>query len=105
MNTSGESWRNGKLPPGKILIPGSLPSTWQVEHPQCATHRAYARSLRERSSPAATGVPSGTLQRVHPSVDVGKIAALAEGARTGDRRALGAKNIKPTPGDNRRTRT
>jgi 5-methyltetrahydropteroyltriglutamate--homocysteine methyltransferase len=80
-------WQNGRLPPGKILIPGVITHhIITVEHPQVVADRIvrYARIVGRENVIAGSDcgfAQVDTLQRVHPSVMWAKYQALAEGAR------------------------
>jgi len=80
-------WQNGRLPPGKILIPGVITHhIITVEHPQVVADRIvrYAKIVGRENVIAGSDcgfAQVDTLQRVHPSVMWAKYQALAEGAR------------------------
>jgi 5-methyltetrahydropteroyltriglutamate--homocysteine methyltransferase len=80
-------WREVKLPPGKVLIPGVIShATNIVEHPELVAERiTRLASLIGRENLIA-GTDCGFAQgpfhrRVHPSIMWAKLEALAEGAR------------------------
>ncbi len=80
-------WRDLKLPPGKILIPGVVShATNIVEHPELIAERIgrYANLVGRENVIAGTdcGFAQGPLlRRVHPTIMWAKLEALAEGAR------------------------
>src|SRR3989475_5997015 len=85
-------WKDGKLPDGKILIPGVIAHTTAVvEHPETIAERImnFARVLgRERVMAGADcGFAQGALyQRQHPTVMWAKFAALVQGAKLASER-------------------
>jgi 5-methyltetrahydropteroyltriglutamate--homocysteine methyltransferase len=80
-------WKDVKLPPGRILIPGVIShATNVVEHPELVSERIqrFARLLGRENVMAGTdcGFAQGTFyRRVHPSIMWAKFEALVEGAR------------------------
>jgi 5-methyltetrahydropteroyltriglutamate--homocysteine methyltransferase len=80
-------WKEVKLPPGRILIPGVIShATNVVEHPELVAERIrrFARLLGRENVMAGTdcGFAQGTFyRRVHPSIMWAKLEALVEGAR------------------------
>ena len=80
-------WKNVKLPPGKVLIPGVIShATNVVEHPELIAERIsrFANLLGRENVIAGTdcGFAQGTFyRRVHPTVMWAKFEALVEGAR------------------------
>ena len=80
-------WKNVKLPPGKVLIPGVIShATNVVEHPELIAERItrFANLLGRENVLAGTdcGFAQGTFyRRVHPTVMWAKFEALVEGAR------------------------
>jgi len=80
-------WKDVKLPPGKVLIPGVIShATNVVEHPELVAERIsrYARLVGRENVLAGTdcGFAQGPFyRRVHPSIMWAKLDALAEGAR------------------------
>lgn len=80
-------WTNGRLPPGKILIPGVVTHhTVVVEHPRLVADRIvrFAQIAGRENVIAGTDcgfAQSETIQRVPPSVMWAKLEALVEGAR------------------------
>jgi 5-methyltetrahydropteroyltriglutamate--homocysteine methyltransferase len=80
-------WKNVKLPPGRILIPGVVShATNVVEHPELVAERIgrFASLLGRENVIAGTdcGFAQGTFyRRVHPSIMWAKLEALVEGAR------------------------
>ena len=80
-------WKNVKLPPDKVLIPGVIShATNVVEHPELIAERIsrFANLLGRENVIAGTdcGFAQGTFyRRVHPTVMWAKFEALVEGAR------------------------
>lgn len=80
-------WKDVKLPPGRVLIPGVIShATNVVEHPELVSERIqrFARVLGRENVMAGTdcGFAQGTFyRRVHPSIMWAKFEALVEGAR------------------------
>src|SRR5512138_2985637 len=80
-------WKNVKLPPGKILVPGVVShGTNVVEHPELIAERIcrFAECVGRENVVAGTdcGFAQEELnRRVHPSVMWAKFEAMAEGAR------------------------
>ena len=80
-------WKNVKLPPGKVLIPGVIShATNVVEHPELIAERTlrFANLLGRENVMIGTdcGFAQGTFyRRVHPTVMWAKFEALVEGAR------------------------
>ena len=80
-------WGEVKLPPGKVLIPGTIShATNVVEHPELVAERIVrlARLVGRENIIAGTdcGFAQGPLlRRVHPTILWAKLEALAEGAR------------------------
>jgi 5-methyltetrahydropteroyltriglutamate--homocysteine methyltransferase len=80
-------WKEVKLPPGKILIPGVLDSTSSfVEHPELVAQRIcrYASAVGRENVIAGTDCGFGTFAGrvdIVPSVVWAKLRAMAEGAR------------------------
>ena len=85
-------WKDGKLPDGKILIPGVIAHTTAVvEHPETIAERIvnFAGAVgRERVIAGADcGFAQGALyQRQHPTVMWAKFRALAQGAALASQR-------------------
>jgi len=79
-------WREVKLPPDRILIPGVVShATNVVEHPELVADRIvrFAQVVgRER---VIAGTDCGLGGRVHPDIAWAKLAALAEGAALASR--------------------
>jgi len=79
-------WREVKLPPDRILIPGVVShATNVVEHPELVADRIvrFAQIVgRER---VIAGTDCGLGGRVHPDIAWAKLAALAEGAALASR--------------------
>ena len=80
-------WKNVKLPPGRVLIPGVIShATNVVEHPELIAERTvrFANQLGRENIMIGTdcGFAQGTFyRRVHPSIMWAKFEALVEGAR------------------------
>jgi 5-methyltetrahydropteroyltriglutamate--homocysteine methyltransferase len=80
-------WRDIKLPPGKVLIPGVIShATNIVEHPELVSERIVrlARLVGRENVIAGTDcgfAQSPMYRRVHPSIMWAKLEALAEGAK------------------------
>jgi 5-methyltetrahydropteroyltriglutamate--homocysteine methyltransferase len=80
-------WRNGRLPGGKILIPGVVTHhTIVVEHPRLVADRIirFANLVGRENVIAGTDcgfAQTEIIQRVHPSVMWAKLEALVAGAR------------------------
>ncbi|MGE3541255.1 MAG: cobalamin-independent methionine synthase II family protein [Candidatus Tectimicrobiota bacterium] len=77
-----------KLPPGKVLIPGVLDSTTNfIEHPELVSQRLqrYASVVGKDNIIAGTDCGFGTFARTNPQVDPdiawAKMRAMVEGAR------------------------
>jgi 5-methyltetrahydropteroyltriglutamate--homocysteine methyltransferase len=84
-------WKNAKLGPGQVLIPGVIShATNVVEHPELVAERItrLARVIGRENVIAGTdcGFAQGPFyRRVHPSVMWAKLEALSEGARLASR--------------------
>jgi 5-methyltetrahydropteroyltriglutamate--homocysteine methyltransferase len=84
-------WREVKLPPGKIIIPGVIDSTSNfVEHPELVADRImnYARVVGRENVIAGVDCGFGTFAgrvQVDSKIVWMKLAALAEGARLASR--------------------
>jgi 5-methyltetrahydropteroyltriglutamate--homocysteine methyltransferase len=80
-------WRDVKLPPGKVLVPGVIShATNIVEHPELISERIVrlARVVGRENVIASTDcgfAQSPMYRRVHPSIMWAKFEALTEGAR------------------------
>jgi 5-methyltetrahydropteroyltriglutamate--homocysteine methyltransferase len=80
-------WKNAKLAPGQILIPGVIShATNVVEHPELIAERIVrlAKIIGRENVIAGTdcGFAQGPFyRRVHPSIMWAKLQSLAEGAR------------------------
>jgi 5-methyltetrahydropteroyltriglutamate--homocysteine methyltransferase len=80
-------WSNGRLPGGKILIPGVVTHhTIVVEHPRLVADRIvrFAKLVGRENVIAGTDcgfAQTEIIQRVHPSVMWAKLEALVAGAR------------------------
>ena len=88
-------WKQVKLPPGKLLIPGVLDSTSSfVEHPELVAQRIcrYASVAGRENVIAGTDCGFGTFAGrvdIVPSVVWAKLRAMAEGARLASRELWG----------------
>ena len=84
-------WEGGRLPAGKILIPGVVTHhTTSVEHPRLVADRIvkFAKMVGRENVIAGTDCGFAqieTFQRVHPQVMWAKLEALVEGARLASR--------------------
>jgi 5-methyltetrahydropteroyltriglutamate--homocysteine methyltransferase len=80
-------WKDVKLPPGRVLIPGVIShATNVVEHPELVAERVVRLAGLVGRENVIAGTDCGFAQgpfhrRVHPSVMWAKLEALAEGAR------------------------
>lgn len=80
-------WKNAKLGPGQILIPGVIShATNVVEHPELVAERIVRLAKIVGRENVIAGTDCGFAQgpfyrRVHPSIMWAKLEALAEGAR------------------------
>ena len=81
-------WRDVKLPPGKVLIPGVIShATNVVEHPELVAERIVRLAQLVGRENVIAGTDCGFAQgpfhrRVHPSIMWAKLEALAVGARS-----------------------
>ncbi|MBV9131918.1 MAG: cobalamin-independent methionine synthase II family protein [Chloroflexi bacterium] len=74
-------WRDVKLPPGKILIPGVVShATNVVEHPELVADRIVLYASLVGRENVMAGTDCGLGGRIHPSLAWAKLKALAEGA-------------------------
>ena len=84
-------WKDVKLPPGKVLIPGVIShATNVVEHPELVSERIVRLAKLIGRENVIAGTDCGFAQgpfhrRVHPSIMWAKFEALAEGARLASR--------------------
>ncbi len=80
-------WREVKLPPGKLIIPGVIDSTTNfIEHPELVAERIvrYAELVGKENVIAGSDCGFGTFatsSTVDPRITWAKLEALAEGAR------------------------
>ena len=80
-------WKNAKLGPGQVLIPGVIShATNVVEHPELVSERIVRLAKIVGRENVVAGTDCGFAQgpfhrRVHPSIMWAKLAALAEGAK------------------------
>jgi len=88
-------WRDVRLPPGKILIPGVVTHhVTTIEHPELVAQRIvrFAEVVGPENVIAGSDcgfAQSEGIQRQHPSVMWAKLEALAEGARLASRQLFG----------------
>jgi 5-methyltetrahydropteroyltriglutamate--homocysteine methyltransferase len=88
-------WKNAKLAPGQILIPGVIShATNVVEHPELVAERIVRLANLIGRENVIAGTDCGFAQgpfyrRVHPSIMWAKLEALAEGARIASRELWG----------------
>jgi 5-methyltetrahydropteroyltriglutamate--homocysteine methyltransferase len=83
-------WRDVKLPPGKLIMPGVVShATNIVEHPEliAARIRRFAELVGRENVIAGTDCGLGS--RVHPEIVWAKLAALVEGARLATKQLWG----------------
>jgi 5-methyltetrahydropteroyltriglutamate--homocysteine methyltransferase len=74
-------WRDVKLPPGKILIPGVVShATNVVEHPELVADRIVQYAQLVGRENVIAGTDCGLGGRIHPSLAWAKLRVLAEGA-------------------------
>jgi 5-methyltetrahydropteroyltriglutamate--homocysteine methyltransferase len=74
-------WRDVKLPPEKILIPGVVShATNVVEHPELVADRILAYANTVGRDNVIAGTDCGLGGRVHPQIAWAKLRALSEGA-------------------------
>jgi 5-methyltetrahydropteroyltriglutamate--homocysteine methyltransferase len=80
-------WKEVRLPPGKVLVPGVIDSTTNfIEHPELVAQRIarYASVVGRESVIAGTDCGFGTFadnDAVDPRIAWAKLRSLAEGAR------------------------
>jgi len=90
-------WRDAKLPPGRVLIPGVIShATNIVEHPELVAERIVRLASVAGRENVIAGTDCGFAQgpfyrRVHPSIMWAKLEALAEGARLASKELWGRK--------------
>jgi 5-methyltetrahydropteroyltriglutamate--homocysteine methyltransferase len=88
-------WKNAKLAPGQMLIPGVIShATNVVEHPELVAERIVRIANLVGRENVIAGTDCGFAQgpfyrRVHPSIMWAKLEALAEGARIASRELWG----------------
>jgi 5-methyltetrahydropteroyltriglutamate--homocysteine methyltransferase len=84
-------WRDVKLPPGKILIPGVVShATNVIEHPELVADRILAFANIVGRENIMAGTDCGLGGRVHPQIAWAKLRALSEGAALASRKLWGA---------------
>jgi 5-methyltetrahydropteroyltriglutamate--homocysteine methyltransferase len=75
-------WREVKLPPGKLLIPGVVShATNVVEHPELVADRIVRFAEVVGRENVIAGTDCGLGGRIHPQLAWAKLEALVEGAR------------------------
>jgi len=88
-------WEGGKLPAGKVLIPGVIAHTTNcVEHPELVAERivTYARIVGRENVIAGADcgfAQTASVRRVHASIMWEKFRVLAQGARLATQRLWG----------------
>jgi 5-methyltetrahydropteroyltriglutamate--homocysteine methyltransferase len=88
-------WRDVKLPPGKVLMPGVIShATNIVEHPELVSERIVRLACLVGRENIIAGTDCGFAQspmyrRVHPSIMWAKLEALAEGTRLASKELWG----------------
>ncbi len=91
-------WEGVKLPPGTILIPGTIThSNVMVEHPEVVADRIerFAKVVGRENVIAGADCGFGTFagaDEIHESVVWAKFAALVEGARIATKRLWGRRD-------------
>ncbi len=79
-------WREVKLPPGKILIPGVVShATNVIEHPELVADRIQKFANIVGRENVIAGTDCGLGGRIHPQLVWAKLAALADGAALASR--------------------
>ena len=74
-------WKDTKLPPGKILIPGVVSHASNVvEHPELVADRIIQYAELVGKENVIAGTDCGMGNRVHPQIGWGELKALGEGA-------------------------
>jgi 5-methyltetrahydropteroyltriglutamate--homocysteine methyltransferase len=74
-------WRDVKLPPGKVLIPGVVShATNVVEHPELVADRIVLYANLVGRENVIAGTDCGLGGRIHPSLAWAKLHVLVEGA-------------------------
>jgi 5-methyltetrahydropteroyltriglutamate--homocysteine methyltransferase len=82
-----EVWREVKLPPGKIIMPGMVShATNVVEHPELVAQRItrFAETVGPDNVVASTDCGLGG--RIHPEIAWAKLRTLADGAAIASKR-------------------
>jgi 5-methyltetrahydropteroyltriglutamate--homocysteine methyltransferase len=75
-------WKDTKLPPGKILMPGVVThSTDVIEHPEIVSQRIQSYASVVGAENVIAGADCGFGGRSHPQIAWAKLRALVEGAR------------------------
>jgi 5-methyltetrahydropteroyltriglutamate--homocysteine methyltransferase len=84
-------WKEVKLPPGKMLIPGVVShATNVVEHPELVADRIIRYAGLVGRENVIAGTDCGMGARVHPQIAWAKLKALAEGAALATRELWGS---------------
>jgi len=84
-------WKEVKLPPGKMLIPGVVShATNVVEHPELVADRIIRYAGLVGRENVIAGTDCGMGARVHPQIAWAKLKALAEGAARATRELWGS---------------
>ncbi len=85
-------WKDVKLPPGRILVPGTIThATNIVEHPELVAERIVRLAKLVGRDNIMAGTDCGFAQqgpflsRVHPSIHWAKLRSMVEGARLATR--------------------
>ena len=79
-------WREVKLPPGRILVPGVVShATNVVEHPELVADRIMQYAQLVGRENVIAGTDCGLGGRIHPSLAWAKLQALVEGAELASR--------------------
>jgi 5-methyltetrahydropteroyltriglutamate--homocysteine methyltransferase len=88
-------WQDVKLPKGSVLIPGVIShATNVVEHPELVAERIVRLAKLVGRENVIAGTDCGFAQqpfyqRVHPTIQWAKLAALVEGARIASKELWG----------------
>jgi 5-methyltetrahydropteroyltriglutamate--homocysteine methyltransferase len=80
-------WRDVKLPPGKIIMPGVVShATNLVEHPEVVADRIVRYAEGVGRDNVVAGTDCGLGGRVHPQIAWAKLESLARGAELASQR-------------------
>jgi len=75
-------WRDVKLPPGKLLMPGVVShATNVIEHPELVSDRILRFASVVGRENVIAGTDCGLGGRIHPQLAWAKLQALVDGAR------------------------